>query len=124
MILDWQVTIAFYTSLHVIQGHLAESGIHPLTHEELKRNIASGSQHSLEPDRYAAYRELEHLSRRARYLQAGRKEPVLPVSIQDLVLAFEYLDLLLVVLLPEQEGNAWERLKTTVEVTSGRYITR
>ena len=69
---DWQITIAFYTAVHIVNAHLAKSAnLHYRTHEDVKNAINPYNSLSLckipEPI-YLAYTKLEGLSRRARYL--------------------------------------------------------
>lgn len=69
--LDWQVTVCFYTALHLINAHLANFGMKYYTHHEANSainpyNIASPIK--ITEDAYAAYKSLSNLSRRSRYL--------------------------------------------------------
>lgn len=69
---DWQVTVAFYTALHVVNAHMAKAaGLHYRTHEDVKNALNPFNQLSItkvaEPI-YLCYVKLEGLSRRARYL--------------------------------------------------------
>ena len=36
---DWQVTVCFYTALHLVNAHLATFVLHYRTHEEIKNAI-------------------------------------------------------------------------------------
>lgn len=69
---DWQVTIAFYVSVHLANAHLAKlADLHYRTHEDVKNALNPHNPTSLckidEPT-YLAYAKLEGLSRRSRYL--------------------------------------------------------
>ncbi|SDF16609.1 hypothetical protein SAMN04487996_109107 [Dyadobacter soli] len=68
---DWQVTIGFYTAVHIINAHLATFNLHYQTHESVKNAISPfGNIESLRVPEgiYKAYVKLQSLSRRARYL--------------------------------------------------------
>lgn len=69
--LDWQVTVCFYTALHLINAHLANFGMKYITHHDV--NEAINPLNPLSPtrisvDAYSAYKALSNLSRRSRYL--------------------------------------------------------
>lgn len=71
--LDWQITICFYTALHLIDAYLAkEAGMHYQKHTEVREAIwyeNKMSPYRIEDDRLClSYRSLENLSRRSRYL--------------------------------------------------------
>jgi hypothetical protein len=69
---DWQVTICYYTAVHIINAHLATTAnLHYRTHEQVKDAIYHGNSMSLcaiPEQQYLAYAKLEGLSRRSRYL--------------------------------------------------------
>ena len=69
---DWQVTIAFYAGVHLINAHLARSvNLHYRTHTDVNEAIDFGNSTSLArlPEEvYLQYRALFNLSRRSRYL--------------------------------------------------------
>ena len=69
---DWQITISFYSAVHLINAHLAASGnLHYRTHVEVKNAINpynASAQCPVPPDVYLSYVKLENLSRRGRYL--------------------------------------------------------
>lgn len=68
---DWQVTIGFYTAVHIINAHLATFNLHYQTHESVKNAISPfGNIEALRvPENvYKAYVKLQSLSRRSRYL--------------------------------------------------------
>jgi hypothetical protein len=68
---DWQVTVCYYVAVHLINGYLADKvKEHYRTHHEVslainpfKKGIAAVSEET-----YKAYRKLQMLSRRSRYL--------------------------------------------------------
>ena len=70
--IDWQITICFYTALHLIDAYLAKEGdIHYNKHTEVRKAIWFDeplSVFKLPEDICLAYRSLENLSRKARYL--------------------------------------------------------
>lgn len=71
---DWQVTICFYTALHLINAHLSLFNMQYRKHVDVKdainpKNASSVSNGSALPDNeYLAYTKLQSLSRRSRYL--------------------------------------------------------
>lgn len=68
---DWQVTVCFYTGLHLVNAHLANFGLNYRTHNKVKHAINPEvplSPSKLPGDEYAAYISLQMLSRRSRYL--------------------------------------------------------
>lgn len=69
---DWQVTISYYSAVHLMNAHIAKiADLHYRTHEDLKNAINPFNAMSLcqVPESiYLAYTKLEGLSRRSRYL--------------------------------------------------------
>lgn len=67
---DWQVTICFYTAVHLINCHLANFGLQYRKHKDVKDalNPYTISPAKLPEDEYSAYISLQSLSRRSRYL--------------------------------------------------------
>ena len=69
---DWKVTVAFYTSVHIINAHLAKTiDQHYQRHCDAElalnpENVCSPSK--IEMDIYVSYKKLHNLSRRSRYL--------------------------------------------------------
>lgn len=69
---DWQVTVCFYVSVHLVNAHIAQvANLHYRTHEDTKNAINPYSQLStckVPEDIYLSYGKLENLSRRSRYM--------------------------------------------------------
>ncbi|MDP2541613.1 hypothetical protein CSC81_09870 [Tenacibaculum discolor] len=69
---DWQVTICFYTALHLINAHIVDkTGRNYLSHSQVEDAInpyATLSVSKLDEDTYKSYKKLFQLSRRSRYL--------------------------------------------------------
>jgi hypothetical protein len=67
---DWQVTCAYYTSVHLMNAHLAKTvNLHYKTHVDVKKALYNSAWPCKVPDDiYTAYSILENYSRRARYL--------------------------------------------------------
>ena len=69
--IDWQVTACFYTSVHLINAHLAKFDLQYRTHVDVKNALNPERKLSiskLPEDQYVAYTALQMLSRRSRYL--------------------------------------------------------
>lgn len=88
--IDWQVTVCYYTGLHLINAHLAEFGVQYRTHRNVQGILDPTNQTSIvkiDELPYLKYLELEMLSRRARYMtHAGNPSPR-PAIITDKHLA-------------------------------------
>ena len=67
---DWQVTIAYYVGVHLMNAHIAKKGnLHYKTHEKVKNALFDDLSPCKIPEEiYTSYVKLENLSRRARYL--------------------------------------------------------
>jgi len=69
---DWKVTVAFYTALHLINAHVAISAnLHYITHRDLDLFLNPNNKMSLckvDDDTFVNYKTLLNLSRRSRYL--------------------------------------------------------
>ncbi len=69
--IDWQVTVAFYAALHLVNAHISSSGLQYRRHTDVKDVLNPYNKLSLlklPEDEYTAYVSLQSLSRRARYL--------------------------------------------------------
>ncbi|SMD00173.1 hypothetical protein [Pedobacter nyackensis] len=66
---DWQVTTAFYTAVHLVNGHMAKiANHHYKSHVSVKQALFCGKDVAVPERIYLSYVKLESLSRRARYL--------------------------------------------------------
>ena len=70
---DWQVTLCFYTAVHLVNAHLAQSNLQQRSHYDTLQLINPHKssvpvQFRLSEDAFDACRVLQSLSRRARYL--------------------------------------------------------
>ena len=69
---DWQVTICYYSAVHLIDGFLAKEGdLHFMKHIDVDDAINPNNQLSLfrlNEDVYKSYEKLSNLSRLSRYL--------------------------------------------------------
>lgn len=71
---DWQVTVCFYTAVHLINAHLSLYNMQYRKHVDVKdalnpkndESVATGC--ALPNNEYLAYTKLQSLSRRSRYL--------------------------------------------------------
>lgn len=68
---DWQVTVCFYTALHLVNAHLSKYDLQCRKHKDV--NYALNFENRTSParlpeDGYVAYMALQSLSRRSRYL--------------------------------------------------------
>ncbi len=69
--LDWQVTVCFYSALHLINAHLASNGLQYRKHSDVDNAINPFNKIklcALPQEVYTAYSSLYKLSRRSRYL--------------------------------------------------------
>ena len=100
---DWQVTVCFYTSLHLVNAHLSKHNMQFRTHSAV--NFALNFCIPLSPSRipeneYIAYTSLQTLSRRSRYLVNEKDNQVgSPIAFltyeKHVGKAFKHLDCLL-----------------------------
>lgn len=68
---DWQVTICFYTSLHLVNAHLSKHNLQYRKHHDVNHALnpdVSLSISKLPENEYDCYMALQRLSRRSRYL--------------------------------------------------------
>jgi len=69
---DWKVTAAFYTSVHIINAHLAKTiDKHYQRHRDVEEALNPYNQLSvskIDEETYLSYKRLHNLSRRSRYL--------------------------------------------------------
>jgi hypothetical protein len=69
--IDWQVTVSFYTALHLVNAHISTFNLQYRRHTDVKDVLNPYNQTSvmkLPENEYTAYMSLQSLSRRARYL--------------------------------------------------------
>lgn len=68
---DWQVTVCFYTAVHLVNAHLSKHALQYRQHKDVNHALnpeVAVSVSKLPFDEYAAYMGLQRLSRRSRYL--------------------------------------------------------
>jgi hypothetical protein len=68
---DWQVTVCFYTALHLVNAHLSKHQLQYRKHYDVNYALNPDVRISiskLPEDEYDAYIALQRLSRRSRYL--------------------------------------------------------
>lgn len=67
---DWQVTVCFYSSLHLVNAHLSTFNLQYRKHKDVKDSLNpySLSPAKLPEEEYTSYISLQSLSRRSRYL--------------------------------------------------------
>ena len=69
---DWQVTVAFYSAVHLVNAHIATKlNKHYRTHNDVNNALNPFSELSLtklDEETYTSYIKLQNLARRARYL--------------------------------------------------------
>jgi hypothetical protein len=66
IVLQWAVTVAFYSALHGLNAHLPNLGIRVRSHMARDRALAT-EVNGVPSSVYTAYRDLEEASRDARY---------------------------------------------------------
>jgi uncharacterized protein (UPF0332 family) len=70
--IDWQVTVCFYSALHLVNAHLSQYGLQYRRHSDVKHALnpkVQASPSKLPENEYVAYVTLQMLSRRSRYLE-------------------------------------------------------
>lgn len=102
LVIDWQITICFYTSLHLINAHIAKvCNLHYNSHSDTINAINSDKpgKGKLPENISDDYRMLMNLSRKARYLTEGKNRGDISVCFlvknKDLRRAVKLLDGLL-----------------------------
>lgn len=69
---DWQVTISFYTALHLANAHIAKKiNEHYRTHGKVENALnpyINLNPSAFEEEAYLSYKALQNLSKRSRYL--------------------------------------------------------
>ena len=101
--IDWQVTVAFYTALHLVNAHISSIGLQYRRHTDVKDVLNPYNKSSLlklPEDEYTAYVSLQSLSRRARYLVSEKDGNLETTSAfltyeKHLAKALKHLDLLM-----------------------------
>lgn len=85
---DWQVTCAYYTAVHLMNAHLAQTvDQHYKTHVDVKNAIFNdGWPCRVTDDVYYSYSVLENYSRRARYLCHDK------IELTDSTIAYKTFD--------------------------------
>lgn len=99
---DWQITVCFYSALHIINAHLSKFELQYRKHSDVNHaiNFATLSPGRLPEDVYIAYMSLQSLSRRSRYLvnekdNKLKEEKAFLIFEKHLAKGFRHLDLLL-----------------------------
>ncbi len=101
--IDWQVTVAFYTALHLVNAHISSNGLQYRRHTDVKDVLNPHNKLSLlklPEDEYAAYVSLQSLSRRARYLVSEKDGNLAETTAfltyeKHLAKAFKHLEMLM-----------------------------
>lgn len=79
---DWQVTVCFYTALHLINAHIVtKSNYNYISHSKVNKELNpfnDDSPSKLSEDIYLSYIKLFNLSRRSRYLLNDSFDSSLP----------------------------------------------
>ncbi len=104
---DWQVTICFYSAVHLINAHIVcKSNQHYRSHEQVNNAISPFTHISLcklSENIFLAYMKLQNLSRRSRYLCSDNprefdvrafhtSEKHFAKAIRELNILLEYFD--------------------------------
>lgn len=79
---DWQVTVCFYTALHLINAHIVtKSNYNYISHNKVNKELNPfnhSSPSKLSKEVYLSYIKLFNLSRRSRYLLNDNFDSSLP----------------------------------------------
>ena len=99
--IDWQITVCYYTSLHLINAHLANFGVQYRKHKDVQNILNPGNPTSLakiDTEPFVKYRDLELLSRKSRYMTHGGNPSPKPaiVTAKHLANAIAALDVIIV----------------------------
>lgn len=83
---DWQITVCFYTSVHLLKSHLARHNETATKHEMLKHKISDNNtvipSPCIFPERgRLAHRSLEQLSHESRYVFSDGGNPSIDVTM-------------------------------------------
>lgn len=76
---DWQVTVCFYTALHLVNAHLTKHSLQYRQHKDVNYALnpeVHVSVSKLPMPEYEAYINLQRLSRRSRYLVSEKTKKV------------------------------------------------
>jgi hypothetical protein len=101
--IDWQVTVCFYTALHLVNAHISSNGLQYRRHTDVKDVLNPYNKLSLlklPENEYTAYVSLQSLSRRARYLVSEKDGNLVETTAfltyeKHLAKAFKHLDVLM-----------------------------
>jgi len=99
---DWQVTVCFYTALHLVNAHLSTFGLQYRKHSDVNHALnpdVALSVSKLPEDEYDSYIALQRLSRRSRYLVNEKNDISSPFAYftydKHLAKAVRHLNLLI-----------------------------
>lgn len=79
--IDWQITVAYYVAVHLVNAHIAKFSLHYQSHNEIRSAINPHRTIPLagvSPEAYDDFELLTMLSRRARYLQSEKSPSLAP----------------------------------------------
>jgi hypothetical protein len=101
--IDWQVTVSFYTALHLVNAHISSNDLQYRRHADVKAVLNPYNKLSLlklPENEYTAYVSLQSLSRRARYLVSEKDGNLVETTAfltyeKHLAKAFKHLDVLM-----------------------------
>lgn len=90
---DWQVTICFYSALHMVNAHIvAKTGMNYLSHNQVSDVLNPYNTLSvarLDEDTFLSYNKLFQLSRRSRYLLNENYKKENPQSLQPACITYD-----------------------------------
>lgn len=126
---DWQVTIAYYAAVHLMNAHLAKKGnLHYKTHVDVKNALFSSLSVCKVPDDiYLSFVKLENYSRRSRYLchediEKTEDSKEYPTYDKHLKKALGYLDKILI-FFNKEYGESFDRQEIDcLEIKSTIYF--
>ncbi len=79
--IDWQITVAYYVAVHLVNAHIAKFSLHYQSHNEIRSAInphRSIPVAAVSPEAYDDFELLTMLSRRARYLHSEKDPKLAP----------------------------------------------
>lgn len=95
---DWQITVCFYTALHIISAYLSKRGVTYTSHQDTFDALNPANPlniNAIPMNIYTQYKYLSDQSRLARYLTVGAGSAPIVLNDNHLKKAIESLDVIM-----------------------------